>query len=99
MLLALSPAIFCTYTTISVQDFHQKLHDGFFAVVVDVYVAVLKPSPPRGRQLPICPVAPTAHRSRRAGGGSPSGRTGTSSMRPTSQDCKTSRATWSPLSF
>ena len=47
MLLALSPAIFCIYTTISVQDFHQKLHDGFFAVVIDVYVAAgLKPNLP-----------------------------------------------------
>ena len=44
MLLALSPAILCAYTTITVQDFHQKLHDGFFAVVVDVYVTFLKPN-------------------------------------------------------
>ena len=41
MLLALSPAILCAYTTLTVQDFHQKLHDGFFAGVVDVYAACL----------------------------------------------------------
>ena len=28
-------------TTLTVQDFHEKLHDGFFAVVVDVYAACL----------------------------------------------------------
>jgi hypothetical protein len=49
MLLALSPAVLCTYTTITAQDFHQKLHDGFFAVVVDLYVACLPQNQPTTR--------------------------------------------------
>ena len=66
MLLALSPAIFCIYTTLSVQDFHQKLHDGFFAVVIDVYVAVLKPnlpaSNPTHNAVANCPSVPSRRR-------------------------------------
>ena len=34
------------YTTLTVQDFHEKLHDGFFAVVVDVYAACLPQAQP-----------------------------------------------------
>ena len=49
MLLALSPAILGAYTTLTVQDFHEKLHDGFFAVVVDVYAACLPQAQPTTR--------------------------------------------------
>ena len=49
MLLALSPAILCAYTTLEVQDFHQKLQDGFFAVVVDVYATCLPQARPTTR--------------------------------------------------
>lgn len=35
-----------TYTTLSAQVFHQRVHEGFFAVVVDVCVhAGIKPNP------------------------------------------------------
>ena len=86
MLLALSPAILCAYTTLTVQDFHEKLQNGFFAVVVDVYAACLPQAQPTSCKL---------HRSYHAGDGSPSGRTDTSLTRPTSRDCKSSQATWS----
>ena len=49
MLLALSPAILGAYTTLTVQDFHEKLHGGFFAVVVDVYAACLPQFQPTTR--------------------------------------------------
>ena len=51
MLLALSPAILCAYTTLTVQDFHEKLQNGFFAVVVDVYAACLPQAQPTSCKL------------------------------------------------
>jgi hypothetical protein len=49
MLLALGPAILCAYTALTVQDFHEKLQNGFFAVVVDVYAACLPQAQPTTR--------------------------------------------------
>ena len=72
---------------LTVQDFHEKLHDGFFAVVVDVYAACLPQFQPNAAAR--CKL----HRSCHAGDGSPSGATGTSPTRPTLRGCKTSQAT------
>ena len=37
-MLALNPVALCAYTTLSSQEFHHKLHEGFFTVVIDVCV-------------------------------------------------------------